>query len=167
MLLQNRPINIFYLLNALFWLAFFEYEYKICIENILFNRQGPLHDDRWWQLEIITIDTAYRFDRVVLSIWRVDIFVLLSLIGEWVMEGGTEGGREGGLLTPNERLLFSYIMARTSYIRWPDNRYDFVLERELDLYWASWLNQQVVGRYVAALGHIILFTSQTVVALST
>jgi len=44
----------------------------------------------------------------------------------------------------------------------------FVLDQhaELDIYSASSLKQQSVGKHVAPLGHIILITSQPVFALS-
>jgi hypothetical protein len=35
-------------------------------------------------------------------------------------------------LTPNE-LFFSYIMARTSYIRWDDNDISFIIDRQTRL----------------------------------
>jgi hypothetical protein len=66
--------------------------------------------------------------------------------------------------------MFSYIMARTSYIQWFDDHDDvhFVLDQhaELDCYSASSLKQQSRGRHVAPLGHIILLPSQPVFALT-
>ena len=49
-------------------------------------------------------------------------------------------------------------MARTSYIQWNEDDVSFVLDQqaELDLYSASSLKQQSVGKHVAPLGHIIL-----------
>ena len=56
--------------------------------------------------------------------------------------------------------MFSYIMARTSYIRWNDGDVRFLLDQlvKLDLYSVK----QSTGRYVAPLGHIILIPCQPV-----
>ena len=66
-------------------------------------------------------------------------------------------------LTPNEP-FFSYITARTSYIRWYDNNVHFVLDQhvKLDFDSASSLKQQSLGRH----GHIILIPSQPVFPLT-
>jgi len=55
-------------------------------------------------------------------------------------------------LMPNEQ-LFSYILARTSYIQWNDGDVRFVLDQhaELDFYSASSLKQQSGGKNVAPL----------------
>jgi hypothetical protein len=60
--------------------------------------------------------------------------------------------------------MFSYIMARTSYIRWNDGDVRFLLDQlvKLDLYSVNSLKQQSTGRYVAPLGHIILIPCQPV-----
>jgi hypothetical protein len=62
--------------------------------------------------------------------------------------------------TTNE-LYFSYIMARTSYVRWDDNHVRFVLEQHAQLNFdsASSLKQTSAGIPVAPLGHIILILS--------
>ena len=63
---------------------------------------------------------------------------------------------------PNEQ-VFSYIMARTSYIQWDDVvRFVLDLQTELDGYSASSLKQESVGRHVDPLLHIILTLSQLV-----
>ena len=51
------------------------------------------------------------------------------------------------VLTPTEQ-FFSYIMARTSYIRWDYNDVQFILHQNAEL------EQQYTGRHVAPLGHI-------------
>jgi hypothetical protein len=67
-------------------------------------------------------------------------------------------------------ILFSYIMARTSWfsIKWWWCPLCTVLDQhaELDFYSASWLKQWSSDRHVAPLGHIILIPSQPVFALS-
>ena len=70
-------------------------------------------------------------------------------------------------LTPIQQ-LFSYIMARTVNFKWDDDEVRFVLDQhaELDFYSASSLKQQSACIHVAALGHIILISSQPVLALS-
>jgi len=69
---------------------------------------------------------------------------------------------------PNEQ-IFSYIMARTSYVQWCDDDDDvrFVLDQNasLDIYSGSSLKQQSVCRHVAPLRHIIFITSQLVFVL--
>jgi hypothetical protein len=57
---------------------------------------------------------------------------------------------------PNEK-LFSYIMAKTSYIQWDDHDVHFVLDQhnELDFHNANSLQQQSNDRHVAPLGHIL------------
>ena len=64
---------------------------------------------------------------------------------------------------PNEQCV-SYIEVRISYIWWDDVR--FVLEQHtlLDVYSATALQHQSLGRHVAPLGHIILIPSQPVCA---
>jgi hypothetical protein len=64
---------------------------------------------------------------------------------------------------PNEK-LFSYIMAKTSYIQWDDHDVRFVLDQhnELDFHSANSLQQQSNDRHVAPLGHIILILSQPI-----
>ena len=58
--------------------------------------------------------------------------------------------------------VFTYIMARTSYIQWNDDNLHFVQDKqfetlfELDFRRASPLKQQSACRHVAPLGHIIL-----------
>ena len=56
-------------------------------------------------------------------------------------------------LTPNEQLCI-YIMAKTSYIQWNVDDVRFVLDKHalLDLYCASSLKQQSVGRHITQLG---------------
>jgi hypothetical protein len=63
-------------------------------------------------------------------------------------------------LAPNKQ-FFSYINARTSYIRWDYYNGRFVLDQhaKLDLYSASALKQLSAGRRVAPLGDIILISS--------
>ena len=53
---------------------------------------------------------------------------------------------------PNEQ-FFSYIMARTSYIRWDDNDVLFVLDQhaKLDFNSVGSLKQQSAGRHVVSL----------------
>ena len=62
--------------------------------------------------------------------------------------------------------IFSYILARGSYIWWDDVR--FVLDQHalLDFNCASSLKQQSTDRHVAPLGHIILIPRQPILALS-
>ena len=64
--------------------------------------------------------------------------------------------------------FFSYIMARTSYIRWDHNDNDDVRfsSAKLDLYSARLLKQQSTCRHVALLWHIILIPSQAVFVLN-
>ena len=64
--------------------------------------------------------------------------------------------------------IFSYIMARTSYIRPDGNDVRFVLDQTALLYIHSALSlhQQSTIRHTAPPGHIILILSQTVCALS-
>jgi hypothetical protein len=58
---------------------------------------------------------------------------------------------------------YSYIMARTSYIqRNYDIRFVLYQHAKYDLYSASSLKQQSMGRYVGPLGHLILIPSQPV-----
>ena len=58
---------------------------------------------------------------------------MLTPLGEWVIDC---------LLMPNEQ-MFSYIMARTSYIRWDDNNLCFVLDQtclnSIILVLANWM----------------------------
>jgi len=71
------------------------------------------------------------------------------------------------LLFNGKQQFFSYIMERTSCIQWNDDDVRFVLDQHayLDLYSASSLKQQSVGRHVAPLEHIILIPSQPVFSL--
>jgi predicted alpha/beta hydrolase len=71
-------------------------------------------------------------------------------------------------LTPNEQ-FFSYIIVRTSYIRWDDDDVHFALDQhsKLNFYRASSLKQQSTDRHMDALGHIILIWSQPVLLLRT
>jgi hypothetical protein len=71
------------------------------------------------------------------------------------------------LLTLNKPFL-SYIMEKTSYIKWDDDYVCFVLDKHayLDFYSAGSLKQQSMGRHVAPRGHIILIHSQPVCSLS-
>jgi hypothetical protein len=69
-------------------------------------------------------------------------------------------------LSPNEQ-MFSYIMARTSYIQWNDGEFRFVLDQQqLDFYSASSLKQHSAGRHVVPFGHIVLIPSQPVFTFS-
>jgi hypothetical protein len=64
---------------------------------------------------------------------------------------------------------FSAISRREKVtFQWDDDEVRFVLDQhaDLDLYSASSLKQQTVDRHVAPLGHIILISTQPVVALS-
>jgi len=65
-------------------------------------------------------------------------------------------------LTPNLH-FFSYIKARTSYIRWYDDDL-FVLDQhaQFDFYSASTMKQQSAVRHVAPLEHFILILSETI-----
>jgi len=68
---------------------------------------------------------------------------------------------------PNEQ-FFSYIVARTNYVLMRWWYVCFVLDQhtELNFCSVSSLKQQVMGRHVAPLAHIILIsTSQSVFAL--
>jgi hypothetical protein len=64
-------------------------------------------------------------------------------------------------LTPNEQCV-GYIIVIISYIRWDYVR--FVLDQYalLNLYSATALKQQSLGRHIVPLGYIILFPSQPV-----
>ena len=75
-------------------------------------------------------------------------------MGEWL------------LFNANDQFL-SYIMERTSYIRWDDNHVPFVLDQHALLYFysASSLKQQSSCRHNASLRHIIQIPSQPVFAL--
>ena len=66
-------------------------------------------------------------------------------------------------LTPNEQLI-SYIMARTSYLRWDDHDVCFVLDQHAELHFssASLLKEQSTYRRITPLGHIILILSYPV-----
>jgi hypothetical protein len=70
-------------------------------------------------------------------------------------------------LTP-DRQLFSYIMARTSYIQGNDDDVRFILDQHTyaDVYTASSQKQHSAGRHVVPLGHIIFIARQPVVLLS-
>ena len=70
-------------------------------------------------------------------------------------------------LTP-DRQLFSYIMARTSYIQGNDDNVRFILDQHtyVDVYTASSQKQHSAGRHVVPLRHIILIPRQPVVLLS-
>jgi hypothetical protein len=62
--------------------------------------------------------------------------------------------------------FYSYIKARTNYIRRDDddNDVNFVLDHhaELDAYSVSSLKQQFMGKHVPPLRHIIMIPSQSV-----
>ena len=75
-------------------------------------------------------------------------------MGEWL------------LFNANEQFL-SYIMERTSYIRWDDNHVPFAVNQHALLYFysASSLKQQSSCRHNASLWHIIQIPSQPVLAL--
>ena len=64
--------------------------------------------------------------------------------------------------------FFSYIMLRTSYVRWDDDNVPFLIDNhtKLDFYSASSLKQQSVGRHVAPFGHIILILSQPIFVIT-
>ena len=64
-------------------------------------------------------------------------------------------------LTPNEQ-VFSYIMARTSYI----TNVLRVIQDKLDFYSVRSLKQQLAGKHVAPLEHIILIPRKPVLAFS-
>ena len=68
--------------------------------------------------------------------------------------------------TANEQ-LFSYVLVKTSYIRWDDDDVHFVLDKQayLEFHSAISLTQQSAGTYVASHSHIILFPRQPVFAL--
>jgi hypothetical protein len=82
-------------------------------------------------------------------------FLLNGRVSEW-------------LLYNAKWVIFSYIMTRTSYIRWNDNDIRFVLDRHasLDFYSASSPKQHSVGRHITLLRHIIPIPSQPVFTLS-
>jgi len=63
-------------------------------------------------------------------------------------------------LTPTQQ-FFSYLMARTSYIRWDDNNVRFVLDQDaqFDFYCSSSMKRKSADRHVAPFGHIILIPS--------
>ena len=69
---------------------------------------------------------------------------------------------------PNEQ-LFSYIIARTSYIQGNDDGGDVCSVQhqhaEFDFYSASSLKQQCAGRHVSPLEHIILILTQSLFLL--
>jgi len=69
----------------------------------------------------------------------------------------------------NNEQLFSYVLTRTTYIRWDDNDIHSVLDLHAyfvkDLYSANTLRQQSAGRHVDPLGHFILIPGQSVFAL--
>ena len=66
------------------------------------------------------------------------------------------------------KLFCSYIMARTSYIKWNDYEVRFVLDQHADLNFcrASSQKRHSSGRHVAPFGHIVQIPRQTICVLT-